>query len=101
MGTGPVLVPKSNVIRGNQRVSALRRRRPSHVGSALQSGKQRLDAQWASPHRTQEAAGSSPASSIAHVHPLLGRESAAFTGKQKRPLSWNMSSPLTSVSTRL
>jgi hypothetical protein len=69
MGTGPLLVPKSNVICGNPRLSELRR-------NLTQPQRVRSRAETPPPHAqsrsriAQEAAGSSPASSIAGVRTL-------------------------------
>src|SRR3954452_1867067 len=67
MGTGWLLVPKSNVIPGNPRLSALRRGRTRPRGFRYLEPKRRLSRTIAIPHRTQEAAGSSPASSTLEV----------------------------------
>jgi hypothetical protein len=65
MGTGPSLVPKSNVIPGNPRLSVPWRGGIQRATVPLSRAKKlRLRRTIASPHRTQEAAGSSPASSI-------------------------------------
>jgi hypothetical protein len=65
MGTGPPLVPKSNVVPGNPRLSVPWR--GVIEGAPVPLSRAENDASprtIASPHRTQEAAGSSPASSI-------------------------------------
>src|SRR3954467_1096380 len=67
MGTGPPLVPKSNVIPDNPRLSVLRPGGIQRATFRSPEPKTPPPRAIAFPYRTQEVAGSSPASSIAEA----------------------------------